>query len=89
LNSCALNSSEAQKLGDIYEMKAGTFVKVGDIDNNFHEGLFPCYGGNGLRGYTKTFTHEAETLFITHDTASRTKGSHQSFAFKRERQADF
>jgi restriction endonuclease S subunit len=41
-------------------MKAGDFVKVGDIRDNCKDGLLPCYGGNGLRGYTKTYTHEGK-----------------------------
>jgi restriction endonuclease S subunit len=49
---------EMLKLGDACEMKAGQFVKVGDINDKNQDGLYPCYGGNGLRGYTKTYTHE-------------------------------
>ncbi|MDR1923019.1 MAG: restriction endonuclease subunit S [Planctomycetaceae bacterium] len=55
---------EVVKLGDVCEMKAGTFAKVGDINDNFQEGLYPCYGGNGLRGYKKTYTHEGKYSLI-------------------------
>lgn len=30
----------------------------------FSNGTYPVYGGNGLRGYTETFTHEGEYLLI-------------------------
>jgi restriction endonuclease S subunit len=57
-NNYTKNKSEMLKLSDICEMKAGQFVKTGDIHDKRQEGLYPCYGGNGLRGYTKTYTHD-------------------------------
>jgi len=52
------SSYEMLKIGDVCEMKAGQFVKVGDINDKNQDGFYPCYGGNGLRGYVKTYTHE-------------------------------
>jgi type I restriction-modification system DNA methylase subunit/restriction endonuclease S subunit len=46
------------KLAEICEMRAGKFVSASDINDVLTENLYPCYGGNGLRGYTKTFTHD-------------------------------
>ncbi|KAA6320707.1 hypothetical protein EZS27_029553, partial [termite gut metagenome] len=57
-NTNTTNTYEMQKLGDVCDMRAGMFVNVGDIHDSVQNGLYPCYGGNGLRGYTKTFTHE-------------------------------
>ncbi len=54
------NSIHAQnrKLGDICNMQAGKFVSASDIHDKQSDEMYPCFGGNGLRGYTKTFTHE-------------------------------
>ncbi len=57
-NTNTTNNDELLKLGEACEMKAGQFVKVGDISEKNQLGLYPCYGGNGLRGYVKTYTHE-------------------------------
>ncbi|OZA97301.1 MAG: hypothetical protein B7X52_03140 [Thiotrichales bacterium 34-46-19] len=52
------------KLGDVCELKAGKFVSASDINDVNDGNLYPCYGGNGLRGYTKTFTHEGSYPLI-------------------------
>jgi type I restriction enzyme, S subunit len=46
------------KVSDVCDMKAGYFIKADEINSEFENGLFPCYGGNGLRGYVKSTTHE-------------------------------
>ena len=52
------------KLGDICHMKAGKFVKASDIISENNSNMYSCFGGNGLRGYVKSFTHEGEFLLI-------------------------
>ena len=42
-----------KRLDEICELKAGQFIKAENINKIFNEKLFPCYGGNGLRGYTE------------------------------------
>lgn len=48
---------DVMKLGAACDMQAGKFVAAENIDKDYKKSLFPCYGGNGLRGYTKSYTH--------------------------------
>ena len=55
---------EEKTLGEICNMQAGKFVCASDIKEQNSSGLYPCYGGNGLRGYTENFTHSGEYSLI-------------------------
>ncbi|MUU78464.1 restriction endonuclease subunit S [Winogradskyella endarachnes] len=52
------NKGTKKRLDEVCELKAGKFVKAGDIEKVSKPNLFPCYGGNGLRGYTETYTND-------------------------------
>lgn len=49
---------ELKTLVDACHMQAGKFVAAADIKEQEIPDLFPCYGGNGLRGFTVTHTHD-------------------------------
>lgn len=53
-----------KKLGEICRMQAGKFINASDIKDEDSENKYPCYGGNGLRGYTKTFNQEGKYSLI-------------------------
>ena len=45
-------------LGKACILKSGKFVSANSIQERFSEGLYPCYGGNGIRGYVADYSHE-------------------------------
>lgn len=56
---------EAKQLIDACKMQAGKFVRASEIKENANSVFYPCYGGNGLRGYTGSVTeHFARRLQI-------------------------
>jgi len=45
----------------IASLKSGDFITADSISV---EGAFPVYGGNGLRGYTSSYTHDGDHVLI-------------------------
>ena len=55
----SFNTGVQRTLKEICSMQAGKFVSSELIENQRDEkNQFPCYGGNGLRGYVSTYTHQ-------------------------------
>jgi type I restriction enzyme, S subunit len=53
---------EILRLNDVCShFKSGTGITSQQITDT---GLYPVFGGNGLRGYTETFTHDGDFLLI-------------------------
>ncbi|WP_206458549.1 restriction endonuclease subunit S [Anaerovorax sp. IOR16] len=55
---------ESRSLSMICDMQAGKFVQATQIFEKQKCNMYPCYGGNGLRGYTYSFTHSGEYSLI-------------------------
>ena len=51
-------------LGEVCLLKAGKFVSANDISPEYNKGLYPCFGGNGIRGYVADYTHDGEFPLI-------------------------
>ena len=59
------NTTSVMKLGDLCQMQAGKFVRASEIHSIQDEKYkYPCYGGNGFRGYTDTMTNEGTYTLI-------------------------
>jgi len=53
---------EVKRLGEVCtHFKSGITITSKDIHE---EGLYPVYGGNGLRGYANTYTHDGNYILI-------------------------
>jgi restriction endonuclease S subunit len=49
------------KLKHIASLNSGEFITADSIDS---DGDFPVFGGNGMRGYTSSFTHDGDYVLI-------------------------
>ena len=48
---------EVKTVGQLFELKAGKAIKANELVNEYEDGLYACYGGNGIRGYIPKFSH--------------------------------
>lgn len=55
---------KGRTIAGVCDLKAGDFVSASEIAEHANADLFPCYGGNGLRGYVKSFTHDGRYVLI-------------------------
>ena len=49
---------EEEHLGEVCSLKAGKSIKAEELSESFSNGLYPCFGGNGIRGYIAKKSHE-------------------------------
>lgn len=52
---------EWTRLGTFFEMQAGSNVPAGTIRDS---GMYPCYGGNGVRGFVDSFNRDGSYPII-------------------------
>jgi type I restriction enzyme S subunit len=55
---------EKKKLGELCKMQAGKFINASEIFENIDDKFYPCFGGNGIRGYAKVYNHEGKYSLI-------------------------
>ena len=47
-----------KKLGEVAKISSGKSIPANEIEECFYDGLYPCYGGNGIRGYVNRYSHD-------------------------------
>ena len=52
-------------LGDIFEMRAGIHINASEIAGEPTAATpYPCFGGNGLRGYVGSYNYDEEVILV-------------------------
>ena len=52
-------------LGEVFEMKAGKHISASNIlDDPNVDHIYPCFGGNGQRGYVNEYSHSGNYVLI-------------------------
>ena len=57
-------SWEWSRIGSLFHLQAGKNIATNEISSESHTGLFPCFGGNGIRGYVKVFNRDGSFPLI-------------------------
>ena len=52
------------RVGSIFTLQAGKNISANQIVEDLVEGLYPCFGGNGIRGYVPSFNREGNYPII-------------------------
>lgn len=53
-----------KSLEEACSLKSGRFIAASSISAEYNQGLYPCYGGNGIRGYVTETSHSGEYPII-------------------------
>lgn len=60
-----MDSWEEIELGEVFALKAGKNIKANEISNiQKKDFVFPCFGGNGIRGYVNRYNKEGDIPII-------------------------
>ena len=59
-----VNSWQKKHLGDVAKISSGKIIPSKEISDTYQDGLYPCYGGNGLRGYVKNYLYNGQYPII-------------------------
>ena len=52
------------RINMVFDLQAGKFISADNILPISNSDLYPCYGGNGLRGYVKQYNYEGDYPLI-------------------------
>ncbi len=52
------------RIGSIFSLQAGKNINASEIMEVPSTGLFPCYGGNGIRGFVALMNHDGDYPII-------------------------
>ena len=52
------------RIGTIFNLQAGKNIQANEMQEDFACDLYPCYGGNGIRGYVSNYNHEGDYPLI-------------------------
>ena len=52
------------KIEDFCHLKAGKSIKAEELSTNYDGNNYPCFGGNGIRGYVTFYSHDGEFPII-------------------------
>ncbi len=52
------DSWEWERIGEAFFLQAGKNISSGKIQNDYFVDSFPCYGGNGIRGYVDIYNRD-------------------------------
>ena len=55
---------EWERIGNVFSLQAGKNIKASEIRDEYTEGYYQCYGGNGVRGFVNHFNHEGDYPLI-------------------------
>jgi len=55
---------EWERIGNVFSLQAGKNIKASEIKDDYTKGYYPCYGGNGVRGFANQFNHEGDYPLI-------------------------
>lgn len=55
---------EEKRLGEAIVVRAGDFKSASEISEQQETGFYPCYGGNGTRGYVSSFNRDGRFSLV-------------------------
>ena len=53
-----------ERIGNIFSLQAGKNIKASEIKNDYIEGYYTCYGGNGVRGFVDHYNRNGDYPII-------------------------